>query len=207
MAGGAVTAVVLVVLIAHGGSDANGDSESQMKSNPIQALAAMAAKMRPDLEVASVNGTTHTVTLKDKNGAVSTFKFDPQTKTLVAVPAVQPVVAEIPQPPPPEQRDSTLPGWVPVYPDTYPEIVSSAFTAEGDKETIATFKSGDKPAEIVQFYQAKLEEIRFKIEASSSGEPGGTIQAHDVEKKRMLILNVDANETGTLSRVVTVEKK
>src|ERR1035438_1819677 len=88
MAGGAVTAVVLVVLIAHGGSDANGDSESQMKSNPIQALAAMAAKMRPDLEVASVNGTTHTVTLKDKNGAVSTFKFDPQTKTLVAVPAV-----------------------------------------------------------------------------------------------------------------------
>ena len=33
------------------------------------------------------------------------------------------------------------------------------------------------------------------------------IQAQDAEKKRMLILNVNARETGTLSRVVTVQKK
>ena len=47
----------------------------------------------------------------------------------------------------------------------------------------------------------------FKIEAASSGDPGGMIQAQNAEKKRMLILNVDARETGTLSRVVTVQKK
>jgi hypothetical protein len=211
MAGGAVLAVVIVVLVFHSVADANGNSESQMKSNPIQALARMAAKMRPDLELASVDGATQTITLKDKNGASFTFKFDPETKTLVPVPVVQPTVAEIPQPPPQELPASTLSGgmppWMPVYPATVPEIVSSAITPEGDKETIATFKSNDKPPEIVQFYQTKLQESGFKIEAASSGEPGGMIQAQDAEKKRMLILNVNSGETGTLSRVVTVQKK
>jgi hypothetical protein len=190
---------------------ASGSSESRMKSNPIQALASMAAKMRPDLEVASVDGAAQTVTLKEKDGALSTFKFDPQTKTLVPVRAVHPKVAEIPQAPPPDQSASTIPAsmplWMPVYPDTFPEIVSSTVNPEGDKENIATFKSGDKPTEIVHFYQAKLQESGFKIEAASSGEPGGMIQAQDAEKKRMLILNVDARETGTQSRVVTVQKK
>src|SRR5580700_9957885 len=150
IAGGALLAVVMAVLIPGSGeANASGYRESQMKSNPIQALASMAAKMRPDLEVASVDGARQTVTLKDKNGALSTFKFDPQTNTLVPAPAVQPKVAENPQPAPSEQPASALPGWMPVYPDTIPEIVSSSTSAEGDKETIATFKSGDKPAEIV----------------------------------------------------------
>ena len=211
MAGGAVLAFVIVVLMAGGGANADGYSESQMKSNPIQALASMMAKMRPDLEVASVDGARQTVTLKDKNGVLSTFKFDPQTKTMVPVPAVQPKVAETPPPPPPEQTASTplrwMPDWMPVYPTTIPEIVSSVVTPEGDKETIATFKSTDKPTEIVQFYQTKLQESGFKIEVASSGEQGGMIQAHDAEKKRMLILNINPDETGTLSRVVTVQKK
>ena len=206
-AGGAVLAVVIVVLIPKGGAEAEVNSESQMKSNPIQALQGMAAKMRPDLEVASVDGTAQTVTLKEKNGVLSTFKFDPRTKTLVTVTAVRQNVADNQQPPPPEQPASSLPGWMPVYPGTTPEIVSSTVTPEGDKETIATFKSGEKPTEIVKFYQAKLQDSGFKIEVASSGDPGGSIQAHDADKKRMLILNVDAEETGTLSRVATVEKK
>jgi hypothetical protein len=205
IAGGGVLAVVIVALISRGGADAKG-SESQMKSNPFQALASIAAQMRPDLEVTSVDGVKQTVTLKDKNGALSTFKFDPQTKTLVPLPAVQPKVTENPQPPPPEQPASTLPGWMPVYPASSPEIVSSAVTPEGDQQTITTFKSGDKPTEIVRFYQAKLQESGFKIEAASSGQ-SGMIQAQDTEKKRMLILDVNPGETGTLSRVVTVQKK
>ena len=130
--------------------------------------------------------------------------------TLVPVPAVQPKVAEI-SPPSPEQPASTLlrsmPDWIPVYPATIPEIVSSVVTPEGDKETIATFTSGDKATEIVQFYQTKLQESGFKIEVASSGEQGGMIQAHDAEKKRMLILNVKPEENGTLSRVVTFQRK
>jgi hypothetical protein len=209
MAGGAVLALVMIVaLIPRGSADANDNPASQMKSNPIQALASMAAKMRPDLEVASVDGAAQTVTLKDKNGALSIFKFDPQTKTLVPVPAVQPQAAAVPQPPPAaEQPATTLPAWMPVYPATTPEVVSSAVSPEGDKETIMTFKSDDKPSAIVHFYQAKLEESGFKIEAASSGEPGGSIQAHDAEQKRMLVLSVNAGETGTVSRVVTVQKK
>jgi hypothetical protein len=210
--GGAVLAVVIVVvLIPGGGANANGYSESQMASNPIQALASMAAKMRPDLEVASVDGGRQTVTLKDKNGALTAFKFDPQTKTLVPVQAAQAKVAENPAPPPPEQSASTpansMPDWMPVYPATIPEIGSSVVTSDGDKETVATFKCGDKPTAIVQFYQTKLEESGFKIEVASSGEQSGMIQAHDGEKKRMLVLNVSLQETGTLSRVVTVQKK
>ena len=88
-----------------------------------------------------------------------------------------------------------------------PEISSSVVTPEGDKETIATFKSDDKPTEIVQFYQTKLQESGFKIEVASSGDQGGMIQAQDGERKRMLILNVNPGETGTMSRVVTVQKK
>jgi hypothetical protein len=211
IAGGAVLAVVIAVLIPGGDANANGYNEGQMKSNPIQALASMAAKMRPDLELASVDGARQTVKLKDKNGTLSTFKFDPQTKTLVHVPAVQPKMAENPPPPAPEQPASTLlrsmPDWTPTYPATIPEIVSSVVTPEGDKETIATFKSVDKPTEIVQFYQTKLQESGFKIEVASSGEQGGMIQAQDGEKKRMLILNVKPEDDGTLSRVVTVQKK
>jgi hypothetical protein len=208
-AGGAVLALVMVIaLIPRSSADASDNIASQMKSNPIQALASMAAKMRPDLEVASVDGAAQTVTLKDKNGALTTFKFDPQTKTLIPAPAAQPQVAAIPQPPPAaELASTTIPGWMPVYPSTVPEIVSSAVSTEGDNETIMTFKSDDKPSAIVHFYQAKLEESGFKIEAASSGEPGGTIQAHDAEKKRMLVLSVNAGETGTVSRLVTVQKK
>jgi hypothetical protein len=207
IAGGALLAVVIVVLIPHGGADAKGNNEGQMRSNPAQALASMAAKMRPELDVASIDDAAQTITLKAKNGDLSTFKFDPPTNTLVLVPAAQPKVAENLPPPAPEHPVSTLPGWLPVYPSTIPEIVSSSVTPDGDEETIATFKSDDKPTEIVKFYQAKLQEGGFKIEAASSGEPGGMIQAHDAEKKRMLILNVDAKETGTLLRVVTVQKK
>jgi hypothetical protein len=208
VATGAVLAVVIVVLIPR--SEANGDTDSQMKSNPVQALASMAAKMHPDLEIASVDGATQTVTLKDKSGALSRFKFDPQTKTLVLVPAAKPRMAENPPPPPPPppgQSAPTLPGWMPVYPNTTPEMLSSAVTPEGDEETIATFKSDDKATEIVQFYQAKLQESGFKIESASSGEKSGTLQAQDAERKRMLVLSVSAGETGTLSRVVNVQKK
>ena len=209
MAGGALVAVVLVALLPHGDADANANSNggSRIESNPIQALASMATKMRPDLEIVSVDGAAQTVTLKDKNGAVSTFKLDPQTKTLIPVPIAQPEVAETPQPPTPEQAAATLPEWMPVYPATNPEIVSSAVTPDGDQQTIATFKADDKPADIVKFYQGKLQESGFRIETASSGAAGGKIQAHDAEKKRMLILNVDAKESGTLSRVVTVQKK
>jgi len=209
MAGGAMLALVIVVaLIPHGSADASSNVESQMKSNPIQALAGLAARMRPDLQVASVDGAAQTVTLKDKNGALSTFQFDAQTKTLVPAPAVQPQATAAPQPPPvAEQPATALPVWMPVYPATTPEIVSSAVSPEGDKETIITFKSEDKPSAIVHFYQAQLQENGFKIEAASSGEPGGSIQAHDLEQKRMLVLSVNTGETGTVSRVVTVQKK
>jgi hypothetical protein len=208
IAGGAVLAVVIALLLP----SPSGYSESQMKSNPIQALANMAAKMRPDLDLASVDGARQTVTLKDKNGALSTFKFDPQTKTLIPVPAVQAKMAETQPPPVPvEQPASTplgsMPEWMPVYPTTIPEIASSVVTPEGDKQTVVTFKSDDKPTEIVRFYQTKLQESGFEIEVASSGDQGGMIQAHDAEKKRMLILNVNPEEIGTLSRVVTVQKK
>jgi hypothetical protein len=209
---GAVLALVIVMLILGGGANANVDgySESQMKSNPAQALANMAAKMQPHLELVSVDGAGQTVTLKDQNGALSTFKFDPQTKTLVPVPAVQPKATNNLPPLSPDQPASTplsWPDWMPVYPATIPEIVSSAVTPEGDNEIITTFKSEDKPTEIVQFYQKKLQESGFKIEVASSGEQSGMIQAQDAEKKRMLILNVSPGETETLSRVVTVQKK
>ena len=204
MAGGAMLAVVIVMLIPRDDADANG---GQAASNSVQALTSMAKTMRPDLEIASVDGTKQTVTLKDSAGALWTFKLDPQTKTLVPLVAPQSEAAENLQPPPPEQPAATLAEWMPVYPGTSPEIVSSAVTREGDKQVIATFKSDDKPSEIIQFYQTKLQENGFKIEAASSGEPGGMIQSHDAAKKRMLILNVDARETGTASRLVTVEKK
>ena len=210
--GSGALAVLLAVLIpGGGGANANGYSESRMKSNPIQALASMAAKMRPDLEIASIDGARQTVTLKDKSGALSTFRFDQQTKVLVPVPAAPPKVAEAQPLPPAEQAASTplrwMPEWMPIYPATTPEIVSSVVTPEGDKETIATFKSDDKPTEIVQFYQTKLQESGFKIEVASSGEQGGMIQAQDAEKKRMLLLNVKPDEAGTISRVVTVQQK
>ncbi len=205
MAGGAVLAVVIVMLIPRDDADANGGG--QAAGNPVQALTGMARTMRPDLEVASVDGTKQTITLKDQAGALWTFKLDPQTKTLVPLLAAPPEEAANQQPPPPEQPAATLAEWMPIYPGTSPEIVSSALTREGDKQVIATFKSDDKPSAIVQFYQTKLQESGFKIEAASSGEPGGTIQSHDAAKKRMLILNVDARETGTTSRLVTVEKK
>lgn len=205
--GGAALALVLIVLIYWGGSDADASNNAQKESNQVQALASMAATLRPDMEVASVDAAAQTVLLKDKNGAFSTFKYDAKARTLVPLPAQQPEAVENPQPAAQEQSESALPEWVPIYPATSPDIVSSAVTQEGDKQYIATFKSGDKPTDIVKFYQGKLQESGFKIEGASSGEPGGTIQAHDLQKKRFLILNVDMRETGTMSRLVTVQKK
>lgn len=189
MAGGAVLAIVILVLIPRGGADAKVQTENPVESNPTQALASMAGAMRPDLEVTSVDSGSQTVTFKDKNGALSAFKLDSHTKSLVPIPAVSGNVAEDPQPSAVEQHDSTLPGmlpWMPVYPATTPEIVSLSVKAEGETQIIATFKSSDKPVAIVRFYQAKLQENGLLIEAASSGEPSGMIRAHDAEKNACL---------------------
>jgi hypothetical protein len=210
MACGAVLAIVILVLIPRSGAGAKIQTENPVESSPTQTLASMAATMRPDLEVTSVDTSSQTVTFKDKNGAVSTFKLDTHTKRLVPMPAVPGNVAEDPQPSPGEQSDSTLSGmlpWMPVYPATTPEIVFSSVKSEGETQMIAKFKSSDKPVAIVRFYQAKLQENGLMIEAASSGESSGMIRAHDAEKKRMFILNVDAQETGSLSRIVAVQKK
>lgn len=210
MAGGAVLAIVILALMPRGDADAKVQTASRFEGNPTQALASTAAAMRPDLEVTSVDTNTQTITFKDKSGALSTFTLDSQSKTLVPSQAVPVSVATNREPSATEKSDSTLPGtlpWMPAYPGTTPEIVSSSVKSDGETQIIVKFTSTDKPVQIVQFYQAKLQENGFTIEAVSSGQPSGTIRAHDAEKKRMLVLNVDAREAGTLSRVVAVQKK
>jgi hypothetical protein len=206
---GAVLAIVIVVSLTGGGAS-NGYSETLMKSDPARQLSQMAAKLRPDLEIVSVDAVSHVVTLKDKNGVRSTLVFDPSTKTLVPGP---PPAPEKKQEPAPAEKQETapdtagLPAWAPVYPATTPQITSSAVTTEGDQQIVAVFKSGDAPLKVIEFYRSKLQENSFSIKASSSGEQTGMIQAEDAEKKRSLILNVSTTEGSTQARIVTVQKK
>jgi hypothetical protein len=113
--------------------------------------------------------------------------------------------AEVQSPASPAQGAGAL-GWVPVYPGSAPEVASSAQTPDGDQR-VSTFKTSDGPPKVISYFQDQLRSQAFNVTMASSGEQAGMLQAQDTEKKRSIIVSVNASADGTQARVVTVERK
>jgi hypothetical protein len=126
--------------------------------------------------------------------------------------AATPAVAAAPEtnPAPAQPSIPAAASWIPVYPDSKPDITSSAQTPENDQK-IWTFKTPDAPPKVVSYFQNQLMSSGFNIKAASSGEDNGSLLAEDGARKRSLVFNVNLNTapggTGSEARLVTMEKK
>jgi hypothetical protein len=124
-----------------------------------------------------------------------------------AKPAVTALAETRPIPAQPSHDMTPAPSWIPVYPDSKPEITSAAKTPESD-QNISTFKTADAPPKVVSYFQDQLTKSGFNIKAASSGEDNGSLMAEDGARKRSLVLNVNTvSGTGSEARLVTTEKK
>lgn len=101
---------------------------------------------------------------------------------------------------------TAVPSWVPIYPDSAPENMSSAQTPQGDTN-IFGFKTKDSPGKVISYYQDQLKSAGFSMTMVSSGEQGGMVQADNSSKQRSLIVSVSSSDEGTQARVVASEKK
>ncbi len=98
--------------------------------------------------------------------------------------------------------------WIPEYPGTVPEVISSVQTPEGE-QNVSRFKSDDGPPKVVSYFQDQLKREGFNIRAASSGQDSGSLQAEDGSRNRSLVLSVNVvpEGKGISARVVTVEKQ
>lgn len=195
-----------------------------MKTNPGLAVTKMAAALHPDMEVVSTNDRAGTITMKDKStGKMMTFKFDPDTKSLVVTgddgKQVKMTVSgdgktsgalDV------QSSDGNVhfgaaegnktPAWVPVYPGSSPQGTFSAQTNDGAQNTFA-FKTADGAGKVISYYQDQLKSGGFNVTLVTSSDQGGMLTAEDAGKKRSLIVTVSSSGEGTQANIMAVEKK
>jgi|SRR5579862_3685573 len=195
-----------------------------MKNNPGLAITKMAAALHPDMEVVSTNDRAGTITMKDRStGKAMTFKFDPDTKSLVMTgddgKQVKMTVSgdgkttgalDL------QSTDGTLhlgtaagnktPAWVPVYPGSSPQGTFSAQTNDGDQNTFA-FTTADGAGKVISYYQDQLKSTGFTVTLVTASDQGGMLTAEDAGKKRSLIVTASSAGQGTQANIMAVEKK
>jgi len=194
-----------------------------MRTNPGLAMAKMAAAVNPDLEMVSNNDRAGTIVMREKStGKTTTFRFDPDKKSLVIVGDDGKTVefsasgdekggaVEI------KTNEGTVkygaaagntaPAWVPVYPGASAQGTVLAQTGDGTQYTFS-FKSKDPASKVLTYYQDQLKSAGFTVNVVASGDSGGMVQGEDSDKKRTIILTVGTSGDGTEAGVTSTEKK
>jgi hypothetical protein len=125
------------------------------KRNPdltIASIALMAARSPSDvLYTGKLPEGFHFMALIERpSGKVTTFRFDPGTKTMVQENAAHGSLA-----------NDALPDWVPIYPGLSPPQPLPVQNAGGRTEVISYTE--DPPAKIVEYYQTTLGQAGFTI--------------------------------------------
>jgi hypothetical protein len=195
-----------------------------MRSNPGLAMARMAAALHPDLEIVSTDDDTGTIVMREKStGKTTTFKFDPDKKTLVMAgeDGKQVKIAangdgkngtlEVQGPDGVTEfgasAGNTTPAWVPVYPGSSPQGTASTQTSEGTQNTYV-FKTKDAAGKVLAYYQERLKGSGFTVNMAASGAQGSVLQAVDGAQKRSLLITVGPSEDGGAQGSITaIEKK
>lgn len=218
--GGMLTCGVVGFLAVRAVKNAGFDPQL-MQRNPGLAMAKMAAALHPDLETVSTNDRTGTITMREKStGKLSTFKFDPDKKTLVVTDDQGKQVsigvtgdgqngAVTVQSPDGNVRfggGGKIPGWVPVYPGTSPVANYSAQTKDGD-QTGFTFKASDEPSKILAYFQDQLKSAGFNVAQVVSSDQGGMLSGENADKTKTVVVTLGKSSDGTQGNVMAVEKK
>jgi len=192
-----IVGYIAVKTVQHAGFDSD-----LMKKNPGLAMTKMVTAMNPDLEVLSNNDRTGTVTVREKStGKTVTYKFDPDSKTMVIIGdnGEQVKIGAA-------ATGNSMPSWVPVYPGSSVEGQYSAQTAEGNTENF-TFKTPDAADKITSYYQDQLKSAGFNVTLMSSGVQGGMLTAEDADKKRTILVAVGPSGASTVANLTVSEKK
>lgn len=218
--GGMLTCGVVGFLAVRAVKHAGFDPEL-MQRNPGLAMAKMAAAMHPDLETVSTNEREGTITMREKStGKLTTFRFDPDKKTMVVVDDQgKQVTIGVTG----DGRDGAvtvqsadgnlrigaggkLLAWVPVYPGASPEGNYSAQTKEGEQNSFS-FKHKDAPSKILAWYQDQLKSAGFTVTQVVTSDQGGMVNGSTEDKSRTVVVTVGTSGDGTQTNVMAVEKK
>lgn len=198
--GGLGVLLLLVVLgvtatglfVAKKVSDAGLDPDL-MARNPILAAARMAAAANPEVEVVKLDESAGTLTIRDKKtGKTVTMNAedvkegkisftDEETGAKVQIGG---------------GAGAKLPDWVPSYPGSNPEGAFSATAGEGEGG-MASFKTSDSAAKVIEFYQNEFKSAGYKISSTSSGAEGGIVIGEDEANKRTVMATVSTADGST----------
>jgi len=217
--------VILIVagglFVMHKVKQAGFDPEL-MKKNPALATAKMVAAFNPDVEIVSVDENNGRITVRNKktgqtismnasdvkNGHIS-FSDGKSAVTFSASGSGDNGVVEM------KTSEGTtrigggpvsLPSWLPSYPGSNPEGVTTTDAADG-KTAVFAFTTNDAPDKVISFYKSAISSAGMKESANLNTPDMSMVAAKDDAGKRELNVGV-TKENGTEKVNVTfVDKK
>jgi hypothetical protein len=222
---GVVAAVIFFYFVANKAQEMAGE----MQRNPGFAAAKLAVQMNPDVVLVSSDEAKGTLTIRDKKtGQTVTVNFqkvgdggkvtftgdDGEEASISASGSDSTGSVEIKS-----NKGSVviggggtlpdLPSWMPNYPGSNAQGVFSGKTSEEDVLSYH-FITSDSPAEVMSFYEDKLENEGLRVTTTnttlSGRASGGTVTAESSDKRRVATIVVVSSMEGTQVRLNVVSK-
>jgi hypothetical protein len=200
---GGLAVVGTTIFVVHKARQAGLDPEL-MRNRPGLAIAKMLATANPDVDVLHTDDGAGTITVRDrKTGKVSTMSFDDARNGRFSITA---------------QDDngktatmqfggsaSNLPGWIPAYPGSTPQVNITG-SANGGEGGTFSFSTADPPSQVMQYYQGKFKEMGMKATIVMSSENGGMVNGADDNNHRTMNVIV-GGDSGKTTVTVTYGSK
>jgi hypothetical protein len=197
-----------------------------MRNNPGLATAKLLAATNPDLEVVSADDRRGLITIRQRStGKIMTMNFDEMKRGKITFreDGKDAVTLEahgdgntgsLQMKSGSESlnigaNQATLPAWIPAYPNSKP---ASTFSMTGKEGTSASFQfpTQDAVKDVVAFYERELKQTGFRINATTTGESGGSagglVSADDAANKRTVAVIVGTDNKGTTVSVTYSQK-
>jgi len=176
------------------------------RQNPGLAAGKMIAALNPNLEVVRVNDGAGTITLRDKRtGKETTMTFDDARHgrfhmTTEDENGKQATVDF-------GASDSKLPGWVPRYPGSTPQLSITGSDTNGEGGQYS-FTTSDSPSRVLDFYKDKFKSLGMQEGGMQSiGSEGGLLTGTDEATHRTLAITVGSSGGQTTVSVIYGQKQ
>ena len=223
---GWVVAVILLGLVAMAGlgfywfhkAKEAGLNPDLIRKNRDLGAAEVAVIRRGDVRVLSRNDAAGTMVVRDKRtGKTTSLKFDPATKSMVAidehsqqVPAQTTANSGTSETKPPNSTQPPAssgsgPSWVPVYPGISAQTTVSHDEPGGERGSYV-FVTMDAEEKVLSYYSEQLTTAGMKV-STAPGPDGSSISAVEESKGRSVQVTISKTSDGTRVSVSYEEKK
>ncbi len=173
----------------------------EVSKSPVRTAAKLIELANPDIEVVAVDEEKELVTFRDKKTGTTTTvslkEFEKQAKSGEGTDSPSPSTGSQPSSSPPDvgisDRDN-LPNWVLVYPGA--KVTAKVTSGSGNKASGSlTLMTRDKPEEVFNFYETKLNGIGFSVTRAASGSYRAIAAERDSgESINIVVMKVESDD-------------